>query len=211
MLELSLLGGFEARLAPGGTIDLPTRKTRALLAYLALHPDRPQSRESLATLLWSERGDRQANNSLSQAVTALRKALAGAVPPALAIEADSMTFAGATAEVDAVAFERFAAGTEAADLERAEALYRGDLLAGIGVRDPVFEDWLGVERARLRALAVGALTKLLAYRTDQGQDDRLVATAQRLLRLDPLHEAAHRALMRGPCGGRAIWPCAPTI
>ena len=35
-LELKLLGGFEARLQAGAALVLPTQKTQALLAYLAL-------------------------------------------------------------------------------------------------------------------------------------------------------------------------------
>ena len=50
-LQLKLLGGFEARAASGDLIALPNRKAQALLAYLALHPDTPHSREKLAGLL----------------------------------------------------------------------------------------------------------------------------------------------------------------
>jgi len=196
MLELSLLGGFDVRTARGQSVALPTRKARALLAYLALHPDQAVSRESLTALLWSDRAEPQANNSLSQAVTAIRKALAGVDPAPLVVEPDSLKLVGDTAEVDALAFVELAKSADPAALDRAERLYRGAFLDGIGVRDPVFEDWLEVERRRLHALAVGALTRLLDVRRHQGQRHELVATAQRLLKLDPLQEAAYRALMR---------------
>ena len=58
-LELKLLGGFQAQLSSGLTFAPPTRKSRALLAYLALHPDKAQSREELVAVLWSERAGRQ--------------------------------------------------------------------------------------------------------------------------------------------------------
>src|SRR5882724_8732003 len=67
--ELALLGGFRLRLAGGEVIDLPGQKDRALLAFLALHPGGPQSRDKLAGLLWSERGDQQARDSLKHALT----------------------------------------------------------------------------------------------------------------------------------------------
>ena len=54
--ELTLLGGFALRLAGGEAIDLPGQKDRALLAFLALHPA-GHTREKLAGLLWSDRGD----------------------------------------------------------------------------------------------------------------------------------------------------------
>ncbi len=196
MLELSLLGGFEVRSGRGEPIALPTRKARALLAYLALNPDEAVSRSSLAALLWSDRGEPQANNSLSQAVSAIRKALAGVTPSPLIVEPDSLKIEGSAVTVDVLAFDALSRSDDLGDLDRAEGIYRGELLEGIGVRDPTFEDWLEFERRRLHALAVGALTKLLDLRRDEGQRQELVATAERLLKLDPLQEAAHRALMR---------------
>lgn len=208
LLELSLLGGFHLRLSPGGDVVLTARKPRALLAYLALHPDRPQSREILAALLWGDRGDQRAHNSLSQAVTALRKGLGDAASIHLAIDNDSLMFRSDAAEVDVLNFERLAAVDAAAvdaaaaeavaDLERARDLYRGELLAGLAVRDPAFEEWLGFERERLQSLAVGVLTRLLAcYRAQGGSCESMIATARHLLRLDPFQETAHRALIRG--------------
>ena len=56
-LSLELLGGFRLRTRAGETVRLPTAKARALLAYLALHPGRPQARAKLAALLWGEFAD----------------------------------------------------------------------------------------------------------------------------------------------------------
>ena len=81
-------------------------------------------------------------------------------------------------------------------LEQAAALYRGDLLDGIGMRDPAFEDWLLVERQRLRQLAEEALTRLLTQSMAAGARERAAGAARRLLALDPLREAACRALMQ---------------
>lgn len=44
-LSLTLLGGFEARLAPGGAVELPGQKDRALLAFLAMASGNPLARE----------------------------------------------------------------------------------------------------------------------------------------------------------------------
>ena len=41
-LTLKLLGGFAALDEAGTALRLPTRKTSALLAYLAANPDNPQ-------------------------------------------------------------------------------------------------------------------------------------------------------------------------
>ena len=71
---LTLLGGFDARLESGQKVCLPTRKAEALLAYLALAGGQSRSRDQLAGLLWSDRGDAQAKGSLRQALSALRHA-----------------------------------------------------------------------------------------------------------------------------------------
>jgi TolB-like protein len=81
-------------------------------------------------------------------------------------------------------------------LARATALYRGDLLDGLDVRDPAFEEWLLFERQRLRDLARAALAKVLDRHVATGTHDQAGVAARRLLALDPLHESAHRALMR---------------
>jgi DNA-binding SARP family transcriptional activator len=46
-LELKLLGRFQARCSSGRPVELTTRKTRALLAYLALYAGQAQSRDKL--------------------------------------------------------------------------------------------------------------------------------------------------------------------
>jgi adenylate cyclase len=97
---------------------------------------------------------------------------------------------------DVAIFERFLSERSPEALERAAALYRGDLLEGIGVRDPAFEDWLLIERQRLRQLADEALAKLLTQSMTAGAGDRAAAAARQLLKLDPLREVAFRALMQ---------------
>ena len=72
--RLTLLGGFSLETADGVKLALPTRKDRLLLAYLALSPGRPQSRERLAGLLWGDRGEAQARDSLKQSLAGIRQA-----------------------------------------------------------------------------------------------------------------------------------------
>ena len=53
-LQLTLLGGFQARITGGSIIDIATRKARALLAYLALPPGRRHTREALVSRIHRE-------------------------------------------------------------------------------------------------------------------------------------------------------------
>ena len=196
-LRISLLGGFEARLGTGKAIDLHGRKTQALLAYLALPPGEPRSRDKLVALLWSDRGEQQARGSLRQALAELRKALGDADPPPLVAGRDEVHLDAGAVEVDAVELERLVADGAPEALERAAELYQeGDLLDGIGVHDPAFEDWLRTERERLHDRAREAFSRLLDHQTGIGTTDAAIATARRLLALDPLQESTHRALMK---------------
>lgn len=52
------------------------------------------------------------------------------------------------------------------------------------------------ERERLRELALEVLAKLLAHQATSGATEHAIQTAIRLLAIDPLEEAVHRALMR---------------
>ena len=73
-MRIQLLGRFLIRLADADErlIPVPSRRRRALLAYLAMQPGYSETRERLATLLWGEVPDRQARQSLRQALVAMR-------------------------------------------------------------------------------------------------------------------------------------------
>ena len=194
-LEIGLLGAFQLRLN-GRAIDLPGRRERALLAYLAMPPGEPRSRDKLAGMLWSERGEKQARDSLKQAVLKLRKALDGAQPEPLPSDREFVILDPAAASVDTAEFERLIGEGTAEAVARATALYRGDLLDGLDVNDPAFEGWLRMERQRFRDLACEALGGLLDRQLADGGYEKAASTARRLLMLDPLQEGVHRALMR---------------
>src|SRR5262245_28095790 len=159
-LQLVLLGGFQAR-AAGQDIDIPGRKERALLALLAIPVGEPRSRDKLAGLLWSDRGDSQARDSLKQAVFKLRKSLDGLQPPPLLADRELLSLERAAVAVDDAEFEQLTAEGTTETLALATALYRGDWLDGLDLRAAAFEEWLLIERQRLRELAREALAKLL--------------------------------------------------
>src|SRR5262245_50357678 len=73
--QLTLFGVFELRLAGGEIVDLLGQKERALLAILALPAGATHSRDKLANLLWSDRGEQQARDSLKHALMKLRQCM----------------------------------------------------------------------------------------------------------------------------------------
>ena len=193
-LHLALLGPFQAQVEAETRIALPTRKSQALLAYLALPPGRAHRRDKLASLLWADMAEREARGGLRQALSALRRLSTG--PTVLLVDGDGVALDPASVEVDVLEFERQVAEATPDALARALTLYRGDLLENLALREAPFEEWLLAERERLRQLALDAFAKLLRHQRTAGALDDAVATALRLLALDPLQEPVHRVLMR---------------
>src|SRR5215472_8773938 len=195
-LQLKLLGGFDASSAAGRPVEISGKKNQALLAYLATHPGRKLARDKLTSLLWSDRGEQQARGSLRQALLVLKEALEGDAPGALVLEGDSAGLEPGAVATDVAQLEALARSESTGDLRRAAELYGGDLLGGLGVHDPSFEDWLATERTRLREVTIGVLGRLTAGLAEA----EAVSMGQRLVALDPLREASHRALMKAYAG-----------
>ena len=71
---MRLVGEFQAWAGPDCPVDVTLKRARLLLAYLALAPSGRASREEFMALLWSERGDAQARQSLRQTIAVIRSA-----------------------------------------------------------------------------------------------------------------------------------------
>lgn len=193
--HLSLFGGFEVAGDPAAQAAL-TRKARAMLAYLALQSGHSQSREKLAALLWGGNGEPQARTNLRQALSVIRKAMPSSNGGRFLTDGDNIALNLDDLDFDVARFEALAAGSAPEELEQAICLYRGDLLDGFSLREEPFEDWLRVERERLRVIAVTVLEKLVAHHSAAEDFARCTQAAARLLALEPLREDVHRALMR---------------
>lgn len=188
-IRLRILGKFALTSGEAGII-LPGVKPRALLAFLACAAGRPQSRDTLIGLLWGERFEAQARQSLRHALSALRRTLGPAI-----FEADrdeirlSQAFGSDVAE-----FRALLAVGDRDSLSRAVSLYEDELLSGFVLRETAFADWLAAERARLREAAIGALETLADDAVARGSDDG-IGFARRILALDPYRERTHRLLL----------------
>ncbi len=138
-----------------------TQKTGAILAYLALYcPRRTVTREELAAVFWAEDEPPQANHSLRQSLSWLRARLEpdGTVPGSVLQTPPRMGAVGlqpGSYTSDVMRFESLLRDSARPNLspdargqllQRALALYRGDLLPG------VYDDWAQTERERLIAL-----------------------------------------------------------
>ncbi len=131
-LKLNVLGRFEAQLPSGEIVSLPTRKTETLLTYLALVPG-SHSRDHLTNLLWSDRGEHQARNSLRQALTALKKLFADVKPQPLQIDRINVNLANQSIEVDAFKLEELIQDQTPQAAAQATEIYQGEFLEGRGL------------------------------------------------------------------------------
>jgi DNA-binding SARP family transcriptional activator len=192
---LKLFGGFQLGV-DARPLALPARKAQALLAYLALRPGRPHTRETLTALLWSDTPDKQARQNLRQTVLRLRRVFAAARNPGFVVQGEQVSLDAAVVDVDVARFERLVRKGTAEALEAAAALYDGPLLEGVRVEAGPFEDWLQSERERLRERASETLARLLELQTRRRPAEAALQTAGRLLAIDPLREDVHRTVMR---------------
>ncbi len=191
-LVLKLLGEFAVRASDSGPIAIGAKKNRALLAILALAPRGTMARERLADLLWSDRGADQARSSLRQALVALRKDMAVVQPMPLVADDETVRLDPALLDVDILRLQQLASTGSASDLDQAAALCVGELLDGLQVNDPSFEEWLGSERRKWHGVCVGVLDRQCSTVTGQSK----IIAANALLALDPLREASHRHLIQ---------------
>ncbi len=197
-IKLELLGGFAINVAgnPPTPIRISPKKGRALLAYLAMHPQHSGRREQLATLLWGDRLDKQARQSLRQCVRWLRRDLARTEPALLYSDGDKIGLQTQFLTVDADEFAERARSAESGELERAADLYRGEFLAGCDLDMEAFADWLRAERSRLQAIAAQIFVQCAERFDAVGLGAKAIDTTVRLVALDPLREDWQRRLLR---------------
>src|SRR5438445_2440398 len=171
--------------------ELLWRKHLALLVYLARSPRRARTREHLLGLLWSDRDERQARHSLSEALGVLRRALGEA---AVRADVDQVRL-----EPDVVTLDTdlFSERRERGDWAGAAALVEGAFLEGLSIPEAnEFESWLAAERAQWRAQGVEAVVRLAEAQLAAGDASGSVVAAQRALGIDRTAEVAARAAMR---------------
>jgi predicted ATPase/DNA-binding SARP family transcriptional activator/Tfp pilus assembly protein PilF len=214
-ISVGLLGPFEVKIDGELVTRFEYAKVRALLAYLVMESHRPQTRATLATLLWPDQSDRVARSSLSQALTTLRHALGDktADRPVLLTAADTVQIDPAGAiEVDVTQFLTLLQTSDAhapdhrswrtcmpcADrLRQALALYRGNFLADFFIPDSsVFEEWAALQREHLLQRTLSALERLAEWAQWRGLYSEAIEYVRRQVALEPLLEVNQRALMR---------------
>ncbi|MEO8396403.1 MAG: NB-ARC domain-containing protein, partial [Chloroflexota bacterium] len=182
------------------------RKALALAAYLALS-ERRQSRDAAANLLWPDLDRDHGHSALRSTLRALTTPI-----PVEWIEADRTTLAlkHEGVWVDVREFTALLAACEAHGhsvdtvCEQCVSLYRealdlysSDFMSGFSLADSGdYDDWQASQREWLRREVADMQRRLSIYYADSQQYAQAIKYAQQWLATDPLHEPAHRQLMR---------------
>jgi DNA-binding SARP family transcriptional activator/tetratricopeptide (TPR) repeat protein len=186
---LSTLG--ELRLVVGEVERLSgRRKDLALLAYVASRGPRGVPRAELAALLWADKDEVRARQSLRQALRDLRGALEGRID----VSPDRVGLVDGALVLDTTEFE---ADLSADRLQRAVERYRGGFLPDLDeLGGEAFRDWLEAERERLRRLCTGALARLTDEAEQRGDWKAAVGWLERWAGLDPFSEPVYARLIQ---------------
>lgn len=195
-LELKFLGEFGV-FRDGRALPLPpSKKTRALLAYLCLNA-RKLRREQLCELLWEVPDDPR--GSLRWSLSKLRGVLEEEGRVHIIADRTHVAFDAGDLFVDSLALQALAASdlaqTSTETLEAAAARYSGNFLEGLefsAFHD--FHSWCIAERDRAARAQATVLQALVARLVDD--PERALPHARALVGIGPYDEAARATLVR---------------
>ncbi len=188
MLQLKLFGYLEVNDDARPLVRRLTPRARRLLAYLLLPRQISLSRENIAFTLWPDNSEQAALGILRRALNDLRTILPSSGEGGWFIAAGGEVRWNLAAPywLDIEVYERLIQQATSAALHEAIALYTGDLLLGFD------DDWVLVERERLRQFQLNTLRQLVAHQRALGDYGAALALARQALALDPLAEAVFR-------------------
>ena len=195
-LQLRFLGDFEV-LRDGKPLPLPpSKKTRALLAYLCLQPRRFR-REHLCELLWDIPDDPR--GSLRWSLSKLRRLLDDRKQQRIVADRSTVGIEAADLVIDIrelhslIGADISAASTE--ELESAAERFRGNFLEGLEFSNfHDFHTWCVAEREQALRDRAALLTELVRRLSDE--PERALPHARGLVGLFPYEEGYRATLIR---------------
>jgi DNA-binding SARP family transcriptional activator len=204
--KVTLFGKFEVARGDEKLSGMQAHKVQELFCYLLLFRDHPQSRESLSELLWMNQPLAKSKKNLRQTLWRLQRALNHEYfnPADLELQAESdwiqinpsHSFWLDTAEFESTfncvkeKQARLLSPVDFTAIQKAAALYKGDLLEGW------YHDWCILERERFQTMHLMLLDKLVQYCEVHLEFDLGLAYGGEILRRDRAYERTHRQMMR---------------
>jgi len=186
-VTLALLDAFELRCS-GKPVSLPPSAQR-LLALLALQ-ERPLLRLHVAGTLWLDTPEERASANLRSSLWRLNR------PGPKLVEATSLQLRLApevqvdVRETAALAHRLLAPTAGSGDVDPDPARLTGELLPDW------YDDWVLIERERLRQLSLHALEALGERLLTKSRLGEALEAALAAMAMEPLRESAHRLLIR---------------
>ena len=210
-LTLRTLGGLQVHIDGESVDDFGSRKTCALLVYLAVESDRVHQRTHLAGLLWPDWPEQSARTYLRQSLAKLRDILGerAAASPCLSATRQTIQFNPAsdywldTAELTsclsaATGPHRQAMTPDlAGHLEDALAVYGGEFLEGFYLDAcPEFGEWQLLTAEHVRRQTIEALDRLARWHGRRQDFAAALPHARRRVELEPYSEEGQRRYLR---------------
>lgn len=195
MLVIRLLGEMEL-IRDGEPLSFPpSRRTRALLAYLVA-TGRSHRREHLCELFWEIPDDPR--GALRWSLSRIRKLVNDESTKRIVTSGETVAFAPTNVEIDLV---KVRTGTEdlaalsSDELTQAADLFRGDFLEGSDIPDlHEFQAWCLAEREDLRRLRASILKELIERNSDE--PDAALPHVRQLVQIEPYNTAGRVVLLR---------------
>ena len=188
ILTIRLFGELRATDHRGNPLQIGSRKTQALLVWLALYRNTPVPLHDFGALFGVD--------DVGGLARDLRYALRYLPADLIAGDGDAIRFRPAAIDVDVARFDALIAVGSIHALRQAADVFTGNLLEGFSSGIETFDQWLAGERLHYWRAALSVLGKLLAVQIKAGWWENASETAGRLLSLDPTQEVVHRTLMR---------------
>jgi DNA-binding SARP family transcriptional activator len=188
--RITLLDGFSLHLggsAPRSILEDLPRGVQRLVAHLCLYGQPP--RTAIAGNLWPDAPEDHARGSLRSALWRLHKEAPGLVE----VSGSSLGLADGV-QVDVRELGDWARQLRDPhccldDVEVPDAGLRGELLPGW------YDEWVLLERERLRQLRMHALELVAVKLTSAGRHGDALQAAYAAVRAEPLRESAHRTVV----------------
>ena len=165
-----------------------------MLAFLAMKPDYRARREELATLFWGDNTDALARHSLRQCLISLRQDLCLA-SEILVVDREAIGLRTQFVSVDARRFMSLARSAAPDELAQAAERWRGAFLPDLALNIEEFGTWHRHEAERLATAAAAVFEALCRNADANGDGERAMAAAERLVALEPTREDRQRTAL----------------
>ena len=195
-ISIRVLGGPSILTREGQELSDLGAKSTALLNILALSPNHICTRERLLGLLWGSRSQQQAQASLRQALSEIRKALNSDDIIALITDRTNVKLDTDLVEVDATCCTDLLRSADRSSHEKAAGIIIGEFTTPTSINEEYYDEWVAHQHDRLKASFQDNLCGYMRAALQSSELQSAQTFARALLTMERGDEEAHRALMQ---------------